>query len=56
MIIEIDLNTVLAAVGVDILIGATALVVSLRNHRVVSRRVDRVEAHLHLAPLEAVKE
>lgn len=55
MLIEIDLTAIMAAVGVDILIGATALAVSLRNHKVMTKRVDRIETHLQLPPLVAAE-
>lgn len=56
MLIEIDLSAIMAAVGVDILIGATALIVGMRNHKGMVRRMDRVEKHLQLPALEPVKE
>jgi hypothetical protein len=48
MLIEIDLNTVMAAVGVDILIGLSAMAMTLRNHRQNTNRFKRIEDHIHL--------
>jgi hypothetical protein len=55
VVIEVDISTVLAAVGIDILLGASALIVALRNNKIMGRRVDRVEQHLQLPPLEAAE-
>lgn len=55
MLIEIDLTTIMAAVGVDILIGATALIVAVRNNKLMTTRMDRVESHLQLPPIQAAE-
>lgn len=54
--IEINLNALFTAVGIDIMLGALALMYAVRSNRGTRIRLDRVEKHLQLPPLEAVKE